>query len=710
MTRNNALITNSMLALYVSKQNKTYLQMIEPFILYSIPNSINKKIDIEKVRQKVSKEFGLNINYKVVERVLLNLSKVKKNRKITSKKDNNKFYFYVSKSIDNSEFDKNRQLMKELVSEVVNLFKNFYNENNFGKINDKQAEDMLINYLNEYNFKTYKNIDIIEKIQLEESISSNNYKVAKFIFNVYKNDKFNFNKILTMQEGYFALKALYNFFESNSTDDNVNNTLNDSYIIMDTMLLIDAFKWDTDYKARSMEELLKLIIENGGKLCTFDFYVEELCGILHRYINDYDSRIFLDLDYFRKNNIDSSKIVEEEYKLEKMLNGKKSLEPIKGVTIEIFYFDSYEKNLSETKQKIFKDNIEREIKFNIKYANNISLDNDCNSIQIALYERTNNRKDFIFMSSNNHLISVAKNITDTKNKNAFYTDIDLASMIWLSNYNSNTNLSECTLLQNAYAALLPSKEFLKEVVNHIEKNMNSTDEQLKKEALLLRYDKDLLTRISKVYQNDQKNLKMKTHEDLMNQLRREITNELSLDIESKVRNEHKIENKKLKEKEYKNLQMKKSINNKEKEIIKKEKKVRKELKYLEEIQNTIDERDKEIESIQIQIKELLEIEKSKCKKYSLFFEKLIKTTFILLCGIVLFLCLRAWLDVTLKNIIPNNLINNIVQISNLLAFIFTLISIIPIYLGYIKKISIKTEEFIYQFLCNHSKILRHKND
>ncbi len=69
MTHNSALITNAMLASYANEKDITYIQMIEPFIMYSFPNRIGAKIDISKTAKSVYDNFGLDIKFKVVEKI-----------------------------------------------------------------------------------------------------------------------------------------------------------------------------------------------------------------------------------------------------------------------------------------------------------------------------------------------------------------------------------------------------------------------------------------------------------------------------------------------------------------------------------------------------------------------------------------------------------------------------------------------------------------
>lgn len=165
MTHNSALITNAMLASYANEKDITYIQMIEPFIMYSFPNRKGAKIDISKVAKNVYDNFGLDIKFKVVEKILLNLSKDISGNKVQYDKNKSKFTFYVNEKIDTEEFDKKRNYMRRLVVNVVKSLKDFINneENIVKKINEKEAEAILIDFLKTYNASTYENIENVEK-------------------------------------------------------------------------------------------------------------------------------------------------------------------------------------------------------------------------------------------------------------------------------------------------------------------------------------------------------------------------------------------------------------------------------------------------------------------------------------------------------------------------------------------------------------------
>ncbi len=705
MTHNNALITNAMLASYANDQNITYIKMIEPFIIYSFPKRLGAKIDISKIAKSVYTNFGLNIKSKVVERILLNLAKDDAGTKVKYEKNKSAFIFYVNEKISTTEFDNKRNYMKSLVVEVVERLKKFINdeENIFKKINSDDAEQILLDFLNNYNAYVYSDINEIEIIQLKENVTSNNYKVAKFIISEYNNELGCFDKIRQIQEGFFASIALYNFFQDIDNNLKQNNTLKNTSIILDTMLLVDALKLDTEYKANSMEELLLLIKENGGVLYTFDYYLDELCRIIEKYVIDSGSRISLDLDSFRRNNIN---VVQIELLLKSLKDNaeqhSKIILPQSDLEINILSSISYDELIAEKNWHIDIVKLEETVRQNINYSSDYAFNNDCGTIVQILYEKEYNKKNYIFLSSNSNLIFAARDFCNKENKKLFYTDIDLASMIWLSNYDSKSKLSELTLLQNAYAALTPTKEILEEVLNIIEHNMNAPDEQLRNDALLLRYDSDLLYHISSVVKNDKNNVNQNMQNELKKSMKRQIEIEKEQEINDRYAKEYKEKNKELNSKEY---------------LIKqKEEKLKKREQILLERENKIDKSDIERETAKKnyqlknqQLDYIRELTKKRFDIISTILSFTFSGLFYLLVSTLIFITVYYLAIFCFVNIIKNDYINNIYQLSTLISFIAFFISLAISIYKFIKKTYKKTKEFIYQFLCRKSKILNHNN-
>lgn len=678
------------------KKDVTYIQMIEPFIMYSFPNRKDAKIDVSKIAKNVYDNFGLDIKSKVVEKILLNLSKDVSGNKVRYDKNKNKFTFYVNIKVDTTEFDKRRNYMKKLVVNVVKSLRNFINdeENIIKKISEKDAETILIDFLKTYNASTYENIENVERIQFQDGASKNNYKVARFIIREYQNELGCFEEIKQIQEGFFASTALYSFFEDVDSVEK-NNSLKDTIVLLDTMLLVDALKLDTEYKSNSMEELLVLIQKNGGRLYTFDYYVKELCNIIEKYIYDPDSRIALDLDAYRRKSFTTTEIV---LQLNDLKNSWENLSPIKlsynNLEINILSDISYSDLIEESSWHIDYSQLENIIESRITYNSSQAFENDCKTIEYILYENEIKKNIIIFLSSNSELIFAAKDFVENQYKKLFSTDIDLTAKIWLSNYNAKGKLTELALLQNAYAALAPDKEILNEVLKIIDNNRNSSDEKLKNDALLLRYDDNLRYYISSVVKNDKNNVNLMTQENLKNLMEQKIRSE----IEAEKDAEYKKENKQLKTSDYQNKKKKEQLEKKEKDLNARE-------RHINHLYDKINATTEQLETTNKKLNNIKIITKNRFK----IFSSIVGITLIILLGVIIsvsvFIVIYNLAIFCFINLLKKDYINNIYQICTFISFIITASSILLAYFKFLKKLYKICHNKIYSFLCKHSKIL-----
>lgn len=696
MTHDNALVTNAMLASYANERNITYIQMIEPFIMYFFPDKIGSKIDVSSVAKRVYDNFGLAIESKAVEKILLNLSKPESGNKVQHTRNKNTILFYVNEKMDTIEFDNKKSHMKNLVSDVVGRLRDFINneENIIKKIDEQNAEQILVDFLKTYNTSAYRGIEHVEKIQFQDNVSKNNYKVARFIINEYQKELGCFEKIKQIQEGFFASIALYGFFED---VDNIgkNNSLKDTIVVLDTMLLIDALKLDTEYKSNSMEELLVTIHKNGGVLYTFDYYVEELCNIIEKYMMDFDARISLDLDWYRRKKITIAEIA---LQLKNLQNNIANLSPIplsyNNLKINIVSNGSYENFIKEENWHIDYSKLENIISGRINYASPNAFKNDCKTVENILYENMIENKNIIFLSSNSELIFAAKDFVKINYKNLFSTDIDLAAKIWLSNYNKKGKLTELALLQNAYAALSPNKEIIKNVLEMIDNNISSSDDRLKNDALLLRYDDDLLYYIASVVKNDKKNINQNTQQELKNFMSKEIFDKIKAtqDIE------YNEKSKQLKTREYKNKQKENKLDKREHDLLLREQK----LYDLHQEKIAAEEQSKIAEK---KLNNIIDVTKGRFRKIS--FMVSIWAIFIpcLVFYGVISIVIYNLAIFCLLNILPSDYVNNIYQIATLLSFILTAISVLASWSKLIMKIFKIINNRFFVFLCKHSKLL-----
>ena len=516
MKNSNALITKAMLASYLNERRVDYLDMISPFVLRALPEQIDSIINIAEVTKKVKNEYGLNINQKTIEKILTRLCKNKSGNIVRREtKDNGlpgnkeiKKSYYVNKKIEHEEFDKRKDKIKKSVDEVVTRLRDYINENYqiIISITYEQAQEYFLTFLKNYNYDLYSNVDNLREIQGIEKNNSNNYRVAKFILHEYSLKDGCFEKIKEIQEGFFASTAIYYFCNSTNSDNPIK-MIDGTKVFLDTRLLIDVLELNQESEAKSMGELISLIKKHGGQLCTFDYYVDEVIGIVHRYLVDKKSRNLLDLEYFRRRRSNDIEIALFEKTIKKTLIDK-------GVEI----IDNFEFGNQIKEQTWHIDSLElrKNMRSLINYSGGESAQafiNDSTTLERISFYKTSNvnfkTQKAIFVTSNYGIIKAAeKTFTDPifqDDIEIVISDIDLAAFLWLSNYNPSSNLSNLILLENAYAAICPSKEVLNEVIRIIEECENDPDEKIRNEALLLRGNKFLREDIAEITQNNKEN-------------------------------------------------------------------------------------------------------------------------------------------------------------------------------------------------------------
>lgn len=729
MSNKNALITKAMLASYISGKHMDYLNMIEPFVIEELPKSLNSKIDISEITHSIREKYGLIIKQKIVEKILIRLSKTKNDaiiRKTTERSGHKNYYLNTMPKYRN--FDKKREKIKNIVYEVINCFKDYYNENSvIKKINEETAQKMLIDYLEKYNYETYVDINNISKIKTDEKFASSNYKVANFILNEYKKVNGCFNKIRILQEGYFASTAIY-YFSKNDEHISSSTKLNKTLFVLDTRLLIDALQLNTISDANSMLEMLELIKDNGGKICTFDYYFDELYGIIQKYITDKSARITLDLDYFRRNQLKDIEI--------KLYNKNLKEKLEQDLKISIIEKPDYSKLIEKQTWHIDSLELKRNILQYVEYTYDdadVGFKNDYDTIESIAYYRFNSKYNTlnnckaIFVTSNNGLIQAAKKTYQIdKQKEEIelaISDIDLTAILWLSNYNEKSNLPELILLENAYAALSPTKDILNDVLRIIENNINSNDEQTKNDAIILRYDPYLLNNISEVIQNDKRNISDNTIIELTNRMKNrakfEAMTEVREDVTTKTKEavETKYE-KQYQEKENTLIQKEKELDSRDYKVEQKSKKADLMLKQANEKIQSAEAQSKEFAEtkknyvkVNYKLKKILDNENKKCEKYAKIGSKSFLLISILFSSCVMLYILYNCFYIMVENIIINK---ELFKISNqIITLIGTIATFMPILIGCIKilkKISHQLYERIYQFFYKHSKILNDRTD
>ena len=464
MKKNETFITQSMLSSYMAGETKDYLELLLPFVSVCLPEKIGEQVELEQIQCILKEKYGLNIPEKVIAKLLIRLCKRKRGALVRRKQEE----YWVNEIYDAKDFEERTEKIKNCIDSVLRKMQKFMNTQKYlsGATYDKMKEYLTV-FLETYNYSVYEDAQSLEAVTLERKAESN-YYVAQFILSEYEGDTLEFQYILEIIKGSLIAKSIYYFM--NSENDMSAKRIHGTKFVLDTRVLIDALGLNLPQESKATKEMLELVTNNGGILVTYDYYVDELRGIIHRYGKSVESRLTLSLDYFVKNRYSS----EDAFAYAKTIEDR-----LAELDIAILEKPSYESNILKQEWHIdydkLRDALDAEIDYRSKNDDYYSeaLIRDADTIEAVAYERGANGKYSVFDCK---MIFVTKNVDICRVVYSLFkekrfrrgeisyaiTDVDLTSIIWLSTFGAKSNLPKLKLLEHAYSACAPSRTVMKE--------------------------------------------------------------------------------------------------------------------------------------------------------------------------------------------------------------------------------------------------------
>ncbi len=530
MSTRDSIITQSMLASYLTAGTMDYVELVSPFMLKCLPTRISEEISLTSLQDSMNSLYDLDIPKNMIEKMLIRQCKKKNGAYV--RRDKKKYY--VDKVYDSKDFDDRTRIIKGSIDDVIKKMEKFFSEQKYiSGISDEKAKEFLEIFLDTYNYTVYENAEALSLVTKETNAESN-YYVAQFVLHEYKGQTKEFNSVLEIIKGALTAKSIYYFMNSENAIE--QKRINGTTFVLDTRILIEALGLNLEEEHKATSELLSMIVNNGGKLATYDYYVTELHGIIHKYCVDSTAKLTLSLDYFRR----TRKTVAEVKAYGDTLEGR-----LEELQIEILEKESCEDDIKNQDWCIDYSELRNALSTNIEYSNrngeyfSEALINDTETIQAIAYKRRKPKKctifncDYIFVTKNKDICKVVYDLYRDRFKgeiNYVITDIDLTAMIWLSTFGSKRNLPQLKLIENAYSACAPSREVMStflDTVNTCEDEGKISQDM----AILLRSQHATVEDIADITHNSQSAVSEKTvieaQKRLHNRMKKDIKTELS---------------------------------------------------------------------------------------------------------------------------------------------------------------------------------------
>ena len=711
MKKNDLFITQAMLASYLSVEHKNYLELIEPFVLKSLPVVINEKIDISKIQIQVNEEYNLDILYNVVEKILQRLAKQKHGSYVRKEYGN----YFVNRLYDDTKFNSEKTKIKNSLERVVLQLKNFLvNEKKQTNVTEEIAKEYLSIFLDTYNYSIYANVESANTITVSDSQSKTNYYVAQFILCEYQKKSTIYDCILEIIKGTLVAKSIYYFmFEENNE---YCRKINGTKFYLDTRLLIGVLGLNSQQEHSAMSELVNIINKNGGKLVTFKHYVDELIGILYKYARDVNSRLNLSLQKLTTQNATA---------LEAEMYAKTIETRLEELGISIEEVPDYSELIDTQAWHIDYTALRSALDASINYKlnhNSDPLKNDCDTIEAIAFFRRNctqcsvDNCNAIFVTKNKDIVNVINRLyykeRFSKGEiNFAISDVDLTAMLWLSTFGCKSDLPQLKLLEDVYAACAPSNSVMKAFLNKI-KYLEESEKITQEMAILLRTDYSMMDDLTELTDNNSS----RVTDETIYEMQARISNREKKIAMQNAREKLSSEFAKLEDQQELNKQEQTAVEEKRNDLIQLQKKVLKEKQDVRVIANRIEKQRIKNEDISNQnaqtIKKIEKLRNSvirKAKDKAKKIASIVQAIMNIACVLFLIICVVIFSYATYKvsDFTTNSLVVSyiIVGIVSIVGFISSAVSFKKFFSKFIERKCENIYDYIYDKEINKNKEL-----
>lgn len=412
------LITNALLATNWEYSKKDYLDLISPFVLYSVYHETTNKmqyIDIPNVKRYIFKEFGLDLVDSIILCILKRNSNFFKREKLNGKE----CFYTVTDAYDCKNFETQRLESKKnydyFISKMQEFLKNKFNKD----FQVQKLENKLTNFVS-FNF-----FDLLHSIDKEVSHKDN--ELASFLNYILNNDRDLTCILQDIVKGQMIFESIYS---QNIAQAQIKQKFRNLDVYFDTTFIF----YMLGYAGKSYKEYVLQIIDLlkglGAELKCFQHNYDEVYGILHTCgmaISHGKQAELTNLDWFIENKMNSSEILVLCSNLEDNISRY----------LTIVDTPDFSQPLKNIDWKNFTEYLNK----NIKYRNEKTLNNDVESIAAIFRLRKTDRAqtlescNAIFVTTNKKLVRTVRDYRKNSNDMQGYcpciTEYEISNIAWL---------------------------------------------------------------------------------------------------------------------------------------------------------------------------------------------------------------------------------------------------------------------------------------
>lgn len=495
MNRNTIISLAMLYAIWESKR-QDLLDLIRPFVLYSVGNTtkVGDRIDSTSVGKYMEEEFGYrSFQIEVVNKILSRetSSNISKEKRIIERR-NNVYYLIGSLSDQIDAFSAKRTICKTHSDAVTTALATFFNEchvNNRDNYTQAEAETHLLSFFERQGSAILLSVDDLRQIMAKNNEVE--YFIGKFILAEKDKSSVLMDYMVELVKGYFVTTALYLQAENN---DVTRASFTDVTFFLDTRILLGFLGYKTAQENSSVQEMVKSLQRHGAKLACFTYNEDEVYSILEAYkqASIRGSRnSFYTLEFFDSQKYSSSlvDIAQRQFKDKLRESGISSVTP-EQVLSDAGIGNGFLGLLDDSAMQALLLRINPDYRLT-------SLPDDFSAIntvsRIRKGERLPNieKCKAVFATTNTALVHATKQYMKQNSLDYGFPLVisgsDLCVLAWLKDFEQDNNLPQMRLLENVLAAITPNRDLMEtyfSILNTMEEMGNISSD----EVALLRVD------------------------------------------------------------------------------------------------------------------------------------------------------------------------------------------------------------------------------
>ena len=461
----NPLVAFAILSVNWDEHGKSYTHNYIPFIASCLERTISESTDEDQLRSAIESDFGINLPSPVLRTILRRAAKEglveRKNRQIIPNADKITAYNFESK----------RTQVTRDCEILIDRFIQFLDDDNKSPaIIRPDAEHILFDFIADRSLPILRASVHRSPLDLQDLPKTRYaYPTARFIVDMYENDKHVFEQIDRVVKGSILASAIYlPDFES------LNRRIQDLTIYLDTPYLIELIGLTHAPAVDAAQELFELLKTLGARLACFEHTLLETQGVLRSSANQLRSLLS------RPNQSNSNAPLVEHCIDARVtssdLDVRAELLPdeLADLGVRVHETPEYSEALSVDEERM-----QSVLQTSVRYRNENTRYRDVQSLT-AVYRIRRGRKKrqleeaaAIFVTPNDNLVRASREFFNESPQGDLVPicalDSELATVAWLKKPAISPDLPRKQLIADCYAASYPSDDLWTKYLDEIDR-------------------------------------------------------------------------------------------------------------------------------------------------------------------------------------------------------------------------------------------------